>query len=82
MAISKSLFISTYECNLTRGSFALKIICFFLNNAHLEERYNIDGAAAQNNGIGVMGQSMDPERIPAEFNKRKERNNAVLAHVT
>ena len=55
----------------------------FLNNTHLEERYNIDGAA-QNNGIGVMGQSMDSanvERIPAEFSRRQERNNAVLAHV-
>ena len=82
MAISKSIIISTYEYNLTRGcSFALKIICFFLNNVHLEERCNIDGAA-QNNEIEVMGQSMDPanvERIPAEFNRRQEQCSVILS---
>ena len=47
--------------------------------ARLEERLYFDGAA-QNSGVGAMGQSKDPanvEEIPAEVNQRKERNNAV-----
>jgi hypothetical protein len=47
--------------------------------ARLEERFYIDGAA-QNDGMGVIGQSKDPvnvEEISAEVNRRKERNNAV-----
>ena len=53
--------------------------------ARLEERFYIDGAA-QNSGMEVMGQSMDPanvEKIPAEIKRRQERNNAVhLRHRT